>query len=188
MAGELYHRTLTHSLFFALAIGLLFYLLTLGRDSPWQPFGFGLVTGMVVLHSLVDIFVWFDGVGLLWPLWTINLWGWLTLPEGVKRLLRAANFLAFAWYFAYLGRLARADGSNTAYLPRLRRYTYAQFILGLLFSGLAMVLPASVYNILDGAILLLFAYPNALWVTWQMRETIGGEGDRDGEGRQEIES
>jgi membrane-bound metal-dependent hydrolase YbcI (DUF457 family) len=174
-AEEIFHRTLTHSLFFALAVGLAFYLVSLVRGGPaLRTFGWGLATGIAVLHILVDIFTWFDGVGILWPFWSINLWAWLTLPEVVKNLIRAGNFLAFAAYFAYLAAIARRSPANLHYLPRLRLYTYAQLGLGVVFTALAFVLSAKTYNLLDGAVFLFLAYPNALWVTWRMRETIEG--------------
>jgi membrane-bound metal-dependent hydrolase YbcI (DUF457 family) len=172
-AETIYHRTLTHSLFFALAVAVFFYLISLVRGrAEWRIFGFGLATGMALLHSLVDIFAWFDGVGLLWPLWSINLWAWLTLPDIVTKLLRAANFWAFAAYFVYLSALADKAGTNVSYRPRLRRTLTLQLGLGLVFTVLAFILPLESYNLIDGAAFLLLAYPNALWVTWQMRETI----------------
>ena len=117
-AAAIYHRTLTHSLFFAAAIALLFYLLSLWRgNAELNYLGLGMATGIALLHSFVDIFAWFDGVGLLWPIWQINLWSGVIVSESVARLLRSANFLAFGWYFAYLLSLAGRVGMDRAYLP-----------------------------------------------------------------------
>jgi membrane-bound metal-dependent hydrolase YbcI (DUF457 family) len=172
-AEAIFHRTLTHSLFFAVAVGVVFYILSvLYRSRPLRIFGWGLATGIAVIHIFVDIFAWFDGVGILWPLWSINLWSWLALPAIITNLLRAGNFLAFAAFFAYLAVLARQAKTNTGYLPRLRLYTYIQLGLGLLFTGLAFIMPATAYNIADGTLFLFWAYPNALWVTWRMQNTI----------------
>lgn len=172
-AEAIFHRTLTHSLFFALFIGLAFHLVSLvWANQPLRAFGWGLATGMAALHTFVDIFAWFDGVGLLWPLWSVNLWSGLTLPEAVKSLLRAGNFFAFAAFFAYLAALARRARTNTDYWPRLRLYTLVQLGLGVMFVVLALTLSAATYNLADGAAFLLLAYPNALWVTWRMREVI----------------
>ena len=172
-AEEIFHRTLTHSLFFALAVGVAFYLVSLVRGGhSLRTFGLGMATGIAALHIFVDIFAWFDGVGILWPIWSINLWAWLTLPEVVKNLVRAGNFLSFAAYFAYLAVLARRTQVNTDYLPRLRLYTYAQLGLGVVFAVLTFVLSAKTYNLPDGMVFLFLAYPNAVWVTWRMKETI----------------
>jgi membrane-bound metal-dependent hydrolase YbcI (DUF457 family) len=172
-AEAVFHRTLTHSLIFAFAVGLAFTLVSLWRGGQaLRTFGLGMATGIVVIHIFVDIFAWFDGVGILWPFWSINLWAWLTLPEIVKNLLRAGNFLAFAAYFAYLAVIARRTQTNSGYLPRLRRYTYVQLGAGIAFTMLAFILSAKTYNYLDGLVFLLLAYPNALWVTWRMRATI----------------
>lgn len=172
-AEAVYHRTLTHSLFFALALALGLHLVSLIRGGQaLRTFGYGLATGIAVLHTLVDVFAWFDGVGILWPIWSIDLWSGLTLPGVVTNVLRAGNFLAFALYFAYLSALALRAGTDQDYMPRLRLYTFVQLGLGVLFTIMAFVLPAASYNIPDGAVFLFIAYPNALWVTWRMRRTI----------------
>jgi membrane-bound metal-dependent hydrolase YbcI (DUF457 family) len=172
-AEAVYHRTFTHTLFFPLAVLIVIDLVSFlrgGRDL--RTFGLGLGIGMALLHSMVDIIGWFDGVGLLWPLWSVNLWERAILPEVIKNLLRAANFWAFLWYFIYLISLARKAGTDTAYLPNLRRWTTLQGALGVAFTALALFLPTRNYNVLDGAVFLFLAYPNVLWVTWKMRDTI----------------
>jgi hypothetical protein len=142
------------------------------RGKDLNNFGLGAATGLVLLHIFVDIFIWFNGVGILWPFWSINLWEWITLSGPVQNLIRAGNFYAFAAYFAYLAIIAGRARSDIGYLPRLRLYSYAQLGIGIIFTVLAFALPTSTYNLVDGAILLLLAYPNALWVTWRMRNTI----------------
>ncbi len=172
-AEVVYHRTLTHSLFFAFGLVLILYLVSFVRGGrALRAFGAGLGVGMTLFHILPDILAWFDAVGVLWPLWSVNLWGWIEPPELLIKLLRAANFWSFAGYLYYLSALARKAGTDSGYLPRLRRHTYIQSALGLVFTVLAFMLPSEVYNLPDGAAFLLFGYPNAVWVTWRMRETI----------------
>jgi len=171
-AEATYHRTLTHSLFTALAIGLLFQVVGAIRSSDrtrW--FGIGLMVGMAVFHGLLDILAWFDGVGILWPVKSVNLWQSVHLSELVTNLLRAGNFLAFAAYFFYFLKLAKEE---SPYLRRLRTYTILQLGIGIVMTVLAVTIPAKTYGFLDGGILLLWAYPNALWVTWKMKDTIEG--------------
>ena len=46
-------------------------------------------------------------------------------------------------------------------------------VLSIVFTALAFVLSAHVHhNMSYGALFLLWAYPNALWVVWRMRDTI----------------
>lgn len=178
-AEATYHRTLTHSLFFALALLAGFTLAShIFRRPRLRRFGYGLTIGMALFHVAPDIFLWFDGVGLLWPLGSVNLWEWVTLPGLVVNLLRAANFWAFALYFAYLASVGQRNGANSDYLPRLRWYLYIQVALGVVSTALAFALPFNTYNTLDGVAFLFWAYPNALWVTWRMRQTIEGAGPR----------
>ena len=172
-AEAIFHRTLTHSVFFALALLAGFTLAGYAsrrRGLRW--FGYGLTIGVLLFHIAPDVFLWFDGVGIFWPLGSVNLWSRVALPEVAVNLLRAANFWAFALYFTYLASVARKAGADADYLPRLRWYLYVQLALGVVFMALGFALPFKTYNTLDGVAFLFWAYPNALWVTWRMRRAI----------------
>jgi membrane-bound metal-dependent hydrolase YbcI (DUF457 family) len=172
-AEAIYHRTLTHSFFFAAALLGIFWLVSvLRRDQRWFTFGLGLSTGVAFLHILPDIFIWFDGVELLWPLGGVDLWAGFTMPDRLSQLLQAGNYWAFLWYFTYLGSLARKAKTDTEYLSHLRRWMYLQGSLAVILTVLTFVLPPTSFNTPSGALFLLVAFPNVLWVTWRMRETI----------------
>jgi hypothetical protein len=173
VADRVFHRTATHSLLFAMVLAVLFWLASKVKNSPYiANFGYGLATGVAILHGLPDVLAWFDGVGVLWPFFSVNLWGWVQLSDTAENLLHAGNFIAFGLYFGYLMSLARQSGTCASYLPRLHIYTWIQLSLGALFVVLALTLPLKTYSVLDGAVLLLFAFPNALWVTWRAQEAI----------------
>jgi len=173
VAEETFHRTFTHTLFFPLTIALIFLLIHLfKRDQNLLNFGLGMATGSAILHSLVDILGFFDGVGLLWPIWSINLYSNVHLTDQQVQMLRSVNFLAFTFYFWYLHSIAKKKNSNTEYTPHLRNYMFAQGVLFMVFFALTFILPFKTYNTIDGAIFLFLAFPNVLWVTWKMRETI----------------
>jgi len=173
LAESIFHRTFTHTLFFPLAIALIFLLIHLfKRDQNLLSFGLGMATGSAILHSLVDIIGFFDGVGLLWPVWSINLYRNTELTDHQVQMLRSVNFLAFALYFWYLLSISRKTNTDMDHQPRLRNYLFVQAGLFVLFFGLTFILPFKTYNTIDGAVFLLFAFPNALWVTWKMRATI----------------
>jgi membrane-bound metal-dependent hydrolase YbcI (DUF457 family) len=173
VAEAVFHRTFTHTLFFPLAITLIFLLIYLfKRDQNILSFGLGIGAGSAILHSLVDILGFFDGVGLLWPFWSVNLWSNVELTDHQTQMLRSVNFLAFALYFWYLLAIAKKANTNAEYIPRLRIYLIAQALLFVLFFMLTFVLSFTTYNTIDGAVFLFLAFPNVLWVTWKMRETI----------------
>ena len=93
------HRTLTHSILFVAAIVLIFYAIArIARRPRWGTLGLGLGIG-VLMHILLDLLVWFDGVEILWPIpsW-INLWGGFTPPEWWSKLMMPAEFLFFALF------------------------------------------------------------------------------------------
>lgn len=173
LADETFHRTFTHTLFFPLAIALIFLVIHLFRkDRSLLNFGLGMAAGAAILHSLVDILGFFDGVGLLWPLWSINLYANVHLSDHQIQMLRSVNFLAFALYLWYLSSIAKKQNTNSGYAPRVRNYGIMQAGLFAVFFALTFVLPFKTYNTVDGAVFLLVAFPNVLWATWKMRETI----------------
>jgi membrane-bound metal-dependent hydrolase YbcI (DUF457 family) len=102
------HRTFTHSLFFAGGIALVFAIVArLYKRPRWENLGVGLGIG-VVMHILLDLLVWFDGVEILWPIpsW-VNLWANVKPPVWWSKLMMPAEFLCFALLFALLDRTAR---------------------------------------------------------------------------------
>jgi len=176
-AEALFHRTLTHSLFFAIGVALVLAgSARLRGDRARMAFAGGWLLGSVGLHILPDLLAWFDGVGILWPLWSVNLWASVVLPDPVQNLLRAANFCAFAAYLFLLGKEAQRRGMGERELASLRKEVKVQLGFGALFTPLAFLLPASQYNFLDGAAFLLWAYPRVLWITWRMRSVVEGDG------------
>jgi hypothetical protein len=54
----------------------------------------------------------------------------------------------------------------------LRIYLVGQTLLFVVFFALTFALPFNTYNTIDGAVFLFLAFPNVLWVTWKLRETI----------------
>src|SRR3990172_4835354 len=68
MPTEGIHRTLTHSIFFIAAVVLVFFLVGRVRnDTRWNNLGLGLGLG-ILLHILLDLVIWFNGVEILWPI------------------------------------------------------------------------------------------------------------------------
>lgn len=173
VAAETYHRTFSHTLFFPLAILLIFLLIYLfKREQNILTLGLGISLGSALLHSVVDILGFFDGVGILWPYYSINIWSNVHLTDLQMQLLRSVNFLAFAIFIWYLMSIAGKKNTDLDYATRAKVYMYIEAALFVIFFSLALTLPFKIYNTIDGAALLLFAFPNALWVMWKMRRTI----------------
>ncbi|MBM3125095.1 MAG: hypothetical protein FJZ87_08450 [Chloroflexi bacterium] len=173
LAESIFHRTFTHTLFFPLSLALIFLTVYwINHDQSLLNFGLGLAGGSALLHSPVDILGFFDGVGLLWPIWSFNLYADISLTDHQIQMLRSVNFLAFALYFWYLHSLAGITTRNQACQPRLRWHLFGQAGLFVVFFTLTLILPFNAYNTVDGAVFLIVAFPNVLWVTWKMWETI----------------
>jgi membrane-bound metal-dependent hydrolase YbcI (DUF457 family) len=167
------HRTFTHSLFTVAVLIAFFYLLArLRKRTRLGNLGLGLGIG-VLMHILLDLLVWFNGVEILWPLpsW-VNLWEGVTPPEWWAKLMMPAEFLFFAVLFALLGRMAEQQGSNTSYLRKLRIWTIIQAGLFVVFFGLVFTMEKG-FMTPFGA-LYLASLGLAVSVILRMRETIEG--------------
>src|SRR5512141_245779 len=102
------HRTFTHSLFTVVAVIAIFYLVgALVKQPRWNNLGLGLGAG-ILMHILLDLVLWFNGVAVLWPIpsW-INFWNGVTPPPWFEKINLSAEFLFFALFFLGMAALAR---------------------------------------------------------------------------------
>jgi membrane-bound metal-dependent hydrolase YbcI (DUF457 family) len=165
------HRTFTHSLFFVAAIILLGYIVAaITKRSTWSNLGVGLGIG-VLMHILLDLLIWFNGVEILWPIpsW-INFWGGVTPPVWWSKLMMPTEFLFFALLFLLFVKLARKQSTDTDYLRKLSIWTYIQLALFVIFTVLVYTMQKG-FMTPYGAIYLL-SLGLAFAVTIRMRETI----------------
>jgi membrane-bound metal-dependent hydrolase YbcI (DUF457 family) len=165
------HRTFTHSLFTVAALIVGFYIVELltGR-TKWRNLGLGLGIG-VLLHILLDLLIWFNGVAILWPLssW-INLWAGVSPPEWFAKLLLPLEFLFLALFFLLLARRAHAAETNADYQRTLRIWVILQLVLFVVFTPLVYLLDKG-FMIPFGALYLL-SLGLAIGVAIRMRTTI----------------
>jgi membrane-bound metal-dependent hydrolase YbcI (DUF457 family) len=166
------HRTFTHSLFTVAAVVLAFYIVAWAAKRPrWGNLGLGLGIG-ILMHILLDLLVWFDGVEIVWPMpsW-VNLWENVTPPEWWSKLMMPAEFLFFALFFLLLDATARQRGTDADYLRALRAWTVVQGLLFLVFTPLVYTMEKG-FMTPYGALYLL-SLGLAFGVTFRMRETVG---------------
>jgi membrane-bound metal-dependent hydrolase YbcI (DUF457 family) len=165
------HRTLTHSLFFALGVVLIFQLVAVGAKRPsYGNLGLGLGLG-VLLHIVLDLLVWFNGVHLLWPLDIyVNLWEGITPPEWFSNLLMPLENLFFAAYFWGLMVLAQRQGTDLDRWGELRMWTAVQLLLFVVFVVLVYTLDRGFLTIYGAAYLLSLGLAAVL--TIRLRQTI----------------
>ncbi len=165
------HRTFTHSLFFVGAIIILFYAIArLTHNSKWNNLGIGLGIG-VVMHILLDLLIWFNGVEILWPIpsW-INLWTNVTPPEWWIKLMLPVENLAFVLFFLFLAAKARKRQTDIEYLPKLRLWTIVQAVLFFVFMILVFTMERGFMTIYGAVYLLSLGL--VFGVTMRMRDTI----------------
>ncbi|MBE3589785.1 MAG: metal-dependent hydrolase [Firmicutes bacterium] len=169
------HRSWSHSLLVQGVVSALLLWLWARGDPGRRGLVQGLWLGMA-MHSFADVFLWFSGVRLLWPLpWgDVNLWRHVTPPGWLSNFLGAADYLFFALFFAYLARVARQGNVDLELLPRIRglnRVLYAMFFA---FTVLAFVWRdrTALYNIVDYALFILVFLPVEIWLLLRMRETM----------------
>ena len=165
------HRTLTHSVFFMAAVVLIFYLISLvKKDQSWINLGLGLGTGML-MHSLLDLLIWFNGVALFWPLpiW-INLWANTTPPEMWMKFMDPAEFLFFAIYLWTLGTWANKAGTDADFRKILQRWLLLEAALFVIFTPLAFIMTKGFLTIFG--VFYLISIFMAFIVTMRMRATV----------------
>jgi len=165
------HRTFTHSLFTVTAVVIGFYVIAWAtKRLRWGNLGLGLGIG-ILMHILLDLLVWFNGVEILWPIpsW-VNLWSNVTPPEWWSRLMLPAEFLCFALFFLLLDVTARKRGTDGGFLPTLRVWTVVQGVLFVAFTVLVYTMEKA-FMIPYGTLYLL-SLGLAFGLTIRMRETV----------------
>jgi membrane-bound metal-dependent hydrolase YbcI (DUF457 family) len=171
LPAEGLHRTFTHSLFTVVAVIVAFYVVAWATKRPrWGNLGLGLGIG-TLMHILVDLLVWFNGVEILWPIpsW-VNLWSNVTPPEWWSKLMMPAEFLFLALFFVLLDVTARRRGTDGGFLRTLRVWTVVQGVLFVAFAVLVYTMEQG-FMIPFGALYLL-SLGLAFGVTIRMRETV----------------
>jgi membrane-bound metal-dependent hydrolase YbcI (DUF457 family) len=167
------HRTFTHSIFTIIAVILLFYLFaTLTRNGKWNNFGLGFGIG-ILMHILLDLVLWFNGVELLWPIrFELNFWSWFTIPAWLKIILDTGEFLAFGLYFLLLSSLAWQQGTDAKNQSASKTWAYIEFALFVVFTLLFFTMGAKglPYTIFGGLYLLSLIL--AIILTIRMRTTV----------------
>ncbi len=171
MPTEGIHRTATHSVFFIVAIIAVFYLIGQGkRDMRWNNLGLGIGLGML-LHILLDLILWFNGVNLFWPLGgEINFWANYTPPEWFMKFMDPTEFLFFAFYLWTLGVWSRKASTDGEFMKTHRVWLIVEVALFVIFTPLAYILTKG-YLTIFGA-LYLFSLLMTFFVTIRMRKTV----------------
>ena len=170
---ENYHRTFTHSVFTIIAMVVLFYIIAaVTKNENLKNFGMGFGAG-IVLHILVDLVLWFNGVALLWPIeFELNFWSWFTTPAWLKILLDTGEFLAFGLYFLLLSSLAMRHGTDARHQRSSRTWAYIEFGLFVLFTALFFIIgPKGLqYQVFGGLYLLSLIV--GMVITIRMKQTV----------------
>lgn len=169
------HRTFTHSVFFVIAIVLVFYLLGQALKQPrWSNLGLGLGIG-VTMHILLDLLGWFNGVYVFWPIdYELNLWRNAQPPAWFMAFMDPTEMLMFAIYLYALGVWARKYGTNMDFQSKLFNWMILELVLFLLFTPLTYAMDSSFLTI-SGA-LYLFSLFMVFFVTIRMRDTVEAAG------------
>ena len=165
------HRTLTHSVFFLLAVMAVFQLVAqVRKDARWGNLGLGLGAG-ILLHIILDIFLWFNGVALFWPfqLW-VNIWSNMTAPDWFIKFMDPAEFLMFGGYLWALSNWSGRYKTDADFAGKLRMWMILEFALFAVFTPLAYIMTKG-FQTIFGAVYLI-SIMMAFIVTIRMRKTI----------------
>lgn len=170
---EQYHRTFTHSIFTIIAMLALFYVIALlTKNEKWKNFGIGFGAG-ILMHILVDLVLWFNGVVLFWPIqFELNFWSWFVTPVWLKILLDTGEFLAFGLYFLLLVSLAARASMDVQHQSVARTWGYIELFLFVVFTALFFSIgtQGQVYQVFGGLYLLSLIV--AIIITIRMKRTV----------------
>ena len=168
---EVWHRTFTHSLFFVGGIWVVAYLVgAITAQKKWRNLGIGLGIG-VALHIFLDIFIWFAGVYILWPVpYEFHLWANVSPPAWWMALMMPAEFFFFALLFAVFIWMAQKQETNEDVLLRVKIWTAVQMLLFIIFTVLVYTLDSGFMTIYGATYLI------SLTVSWiiviKLKDTI----------------
>ena len=167
------HRTFTHSLFTIVAMVILFYVIAAAtKNQKWNNFGMGFGIG-ILMHILLDLVAWFNGVELLWPIkYELNFWSGFTIPAWLQIFLDTGEFLAFGLYFLLLGSLSRRHGTDPERQGASRMWAYVQFALFIFFTVLFFSIGTKGLHYTIFGALYLISMITAMALTIRMRQTV----------------
>jgi len=171
---EHFHRTFTHSIFTIIAMLILFYVIAaITKNEKWKNFGMGFGAG-ILMHILLDLVLWFNGVELLWPLsaYELNFWSWFVTPAWLKIFLDTGEFLAFGLYFLLLSSLARQYGTNAELQGSSKTWAYIEFGLFILFTVLFFAIGTKGLHYMIYGVLYLVSMIIGMVMTIRMRSTV----------------
>ena len=165
------HRTMTHSIFFAIAVVVVFYFIGQGKKNErWLNLGLGLGLG-ILLHSLLDFVLWFNGLEFFWPIGgEINFWANSNPPEWLTKLLDPAEFLFFGLYLWALGAWARKFGTDSDFMGKHRIWTWLEFALFTIFTPIYYLMDSG-YKTIFGLLYLISLFA-VFFITICMRKTV----------------
>ena len=165
------HRTMTHSIFFAITVAVVFYIIGQAKKTErWSNLGVGLGLG-ILLHSLLDFVLWFNGLEFFWPLGgEINFWANSNPPEWLTKFLDPAEFLFFGLYLWALGTWAHKFGTDDDFMGKHRIWMWLEFALFVIFIPM-FYLVKSGYQTIFGLLYLVSIFM-AFFVTIRMRKTV----------------
>ncbi len=165
------HRTYSHSIFTMIALVLVFYIIAKVTARPTTAnLGLGIGIGMLS-HALIDIFLWFRGLEILWPFYgEISIWGDYTPPDWwFNKFEMALEFGMIAVFFLWLGKTAQKLNTNQDYLAALKKWTWVEIILFAVFTVLVYTWEG--FFIVFGAVYIL-TLALAFTVMFKMKDTI----------------
>lgn len=172
------HRGFTHSLLGATVIVMGFYLAgVIIKDNYARYLGYGLALG-IIAHFTADIFMWFTPVDVFWPssifgvIPPIDLWSWYDTPPLLGRLMGAAEFAAFAFYYQYLVFLIGSLKTDPELLQPLERMVNASWIAWCMTSAMAVDLSDSQFIMFMYIPMGVVFMPACYYLTWRAQQTI----------------
>lgn len=165
------HRTFTHSLLMMASIIFVFLVISkVVKRVKWINLGLGLAIG-ILMHVLVDLLIWFDGVAVFWPApIMVNMWSGITPPEWWSKLMLPLEFFFFVLYFWCLLAMSRKQKTDIELQKSLKIWMIILGTLFVVFTTLVYIMSAGFMTIYG--LLYLLSLGLAVWISLRMKTTL----------------
>jgi hypothetical protein len=133
---------------------------------------------MSFVHIFLDIFFWFEGIDLFWPLsllgitQPINIWQNIDIPNWLRSFIIVTEFLAFGFYYSFLGLETKRLNINLGYAKILRNVEIGHYLAFFIYCVLILFLSYKKILFCTYVPLLLVCGPVFVWTTLKFGATI----------------
>lgn len=163
-----FHRSFSHGILIPLAMIIIAAMVLRGEaQSEVKHFVFGFSAG-IVLHAVLDVFMWFAPVSVFWPYrFQFNVIGRTEVGDWAWNLVYAAEPLAYAGFLYILSKSAKVEQAAV-----LRRTIFVLLGMTLILIPLGQFLPRTKFEVLAYSSAIAVGFCPSIYFTIKSWKTL----------------